>query len=72
MSQLCKSKNLGNEPRKVLDDIARIQVCDVILPTKAGTEIKLRCVTKPDKHQNILLHHLGLQLPARLTQNSDL
>jgi transposase len=72
LGQLCKSKGLGDEPRKVLDDIGRIQVCDVILPTKAGIEIKLRCVTKPDKHQNILLHHLGLQLPARLAQDLNL
>lgn len=72
LGQICKSKNLGNEPRKILDDIGRIQVCDVILPTKTGSEIKLQCVTKPDKHQNILLHHLGLQLPARLTQSPNL
>lgn len=72
LGQLCQSKGLGNEPRKVLDEIGRIQVCDVILPTKAGTEIKLRCVTKPDKHQSILLHHLGLHLPTRLTQNAEL
>jgi transposase len=72
LGQICKSKGLGNEPRKVLDDIGRIQVCDVILPTKAGAEIKLRCVTKPDTHQNILLHHLGLQLPARLNQERNL
>lgn len=72
LAQLCTNKGLGNEPRKVFDDIGGIQVCDVILPTKSGAEIKLRCVTKPDKHQSILLHHLGLHLPMRLTPSSDL
>jgi hypothetical protein len=67
LAQICKSKNLGDEPRKILDDIGRIQLCDVILPTKEGAEIKLRCVTKPDKHQKILLHRLGLKVPDRLT-----
>jgi len=67
LAQICKSKKLGDEPRKILDDIGRIQLCDVILPTKEGTEIKLRCVTKPDKHQNILLQRLGLKVPDRLT-----
>lgn len=67
LAQICKSKKLGDEPRKILDEIGRIQLCDVILPTKEGTEIKLRCVTKPDKHQNILLQRLGLKIPDRLT-----
>jgi hypothetical protein len=58
---------LDDEPRKILDDIGRIQLCDVILPTKEGTEIKLRCVTKPDKHQNVLLQRLGLKVPDRMT-----
>jgi len=67
LAQICKSKKLGDEPRKIFDEIGRIQLCDVILPTKEGTEIKLRCVTKPDKHQNILLQRLGLKIPDRLT-----
>ena len=31
--------------------------------------IKIQCVTKPDKHQQVLLQYLGFQLPARLTEN---
>lgn len=69
LSQLCKNKGLGNEPRKVLDEISRIQLSDVVLPTKDGTEIKLRCVSKPDAHQRILLQRLGFQPPSRLTKN---
>lgn len=69
LSQMCKNSGLGNEPRKVIDEIKRIKLTDVILPTKKGVEIRLPCVSKPDAHQRILLQHLGLKLPARLTTN---
>lgn len=69
LSQMCKNSGLGDEPRKVLDEIKRIKLTDVILPTKNGIEIKLPCVSKPDEHQRILLQHLRLNLPARLTRN---
>jgi transposase len=69
LAQMCKQNGLGNEPRKVIDEIRRIKLTDVILPTRKGIEIKLHCVSKPDKHQQILLQHLGLNLPARLTKN---
>ena len=66
LGQMCKQSNLGNEPRKVIDEIKRIKLTDVILPTKKGVEIRLQCVSKPDKHQEILLQHLGLKIPSRL------
>jgi transposase len=69
LAQMCKQNGLGTEPRKVLDEISRIKLTDVILPTRKGTEIKLPCVSKPDKHQQILLQHLGLKIPSRLTKN---
>ena len=69
LSQMCKQNGLGNEPRKVIDEIKRIKLTDVILPTRKGVEIKLHCVTKPDPHQKILLQYLRLQIPARLTKN---
>ena len=59
----------SDEPRKIIDEIKRIKLTDVILPTKNGVEIKLHCVSKPDEHQQILLQHLGLTLPSRLTKN---
>jgi hypothetical protein len=65
---MCKSNGLGNEPRKVFDEIRRLQLTDVILPTRQGTEIKLRCVSKPDTHQRILLQRLGLYPPVRPTR----
>jgi transposase len=66
LGQMCKSAGLGDEPRKVLDEIAAIQTVDVILPTRCGRQIRKRCVGKPTEHQAILLHSLGLSLPRRL------
>lgn len=66
LGQMCKSAGMGDEPRKVLEEIGRIQVVDVILPTRCGQEIKRRCVMRPTAHQAILLDYLGLRLPERL------
>ena len=38
---------------------------DVVLPTRAGQAIRLRTVSKPDKHLAILLQRLGLPLPNK-------
>jgi transposase len=66
LGQMCRSAGLGDEPRKVLNEIAGVQTVDVILPTRCGHEIRKRCVTKPSEHQAILLHKLGLNLPPSL------
>lgn len=66
LGQMCQSAGLGDEPRKVLEEIRRIQVVDVVLPTRCGLEIKRRCVMRPTAHQSILLDRLGLRLPERL------
>jgi len=63
---LCRRAGLGDEPRKVLDELSHIQVVDVILPTRSGIELRRRCVTQPTKHQSILLQLLGLHLPSHL------
>lgn len=57
---------LGNGPRPVIEEFDRIKTNDVLLPTSAGRAIRIRCVTKPDESQRILLGRLGLTLPARL------
>jgi transposase len=57
---------LGNSPRTILEELARIQSNDVILPTPTHGEIRLRCVTQPDAAQAALLERLGLVLPKRL------
>lgn len=66
LGQMCQRAGLGEEPRKVFDEIAQIQMVDVVLPTKSGTKIRRRCVAQPTKHQAILLQKLGLTLPAHL------
>ncbi len=69
LAQMCKEAGLGNEPRKVIDEIKRIKLADVILPTRKGIDIKLQCVSQPDPHQKILLQRLGIHIPKRLTRN---
>ena len=66
LARLCSASGLGDEPRKVFDEIAQIQMVDVVLPTKRGGEIRRRCVARPTKHQAILLQHLRLNLPTNL------
>jgi transposase len=58
---------LGRSLPTLLEEFARIQSTDVVLPTTAGHTVRLRCVVRPDKAQTILLHHLGLELPKRLS-----
>jgi Transposase DDE domain len=66
LAQWCRQCGLGDEPRKVLDELGRLQAVDVILPTRCGQEIRHRCVMRPDAHQAILLEKLQLKLPDRL------
>jgi transposase len=60
---------LGNSTRTVLEELARIQSSDVILPTATHGEIRLRCITQPDVGQAALLDRLGIILPKRMTLN---
>jgi transposase len=63
----CKSAGLGDEPRKVLDELAQIRAVDVVLPTRCGRTIRRRCISSPTEHQSILLEQLRLRLPRHLT-----
>ncbi len=67
LGQLCRRGDLGDEPRRVLAELARIKLVDVVVPTRCGVEIRRRCVTRPDDHQAILLQRLGLTLPSHLS-----
>ena len=71
LGQWMKGSGLGAAPRTVVEEFARIKSGDVILPTRdpdgrPGTTLRLRCVTSPDEHQQVLLSRLGLTLPKRL------
>jgi hypothetical protein len=64
---------LGDAPRTVIDDLARLKSGDVVLRARrptSGSEyrITLRCVTEPDEAQKVILHRLGLTPPRRLRQ----
>lgn len=61
-----KKAGLGSSPTILLEEMARIQSTDVVLPSSDGRTLRLRCVVRPDKAQSILLQHLGLTLPERL------
>ena len=71
LAQWMKASGLGAAPRTVVEELARIKSGDVILPTRGpdgqpGKTLRLRCVTSPDEHQQVLLSRLGLTLPKRL------
>ena len=60
------ASGLGHAPRTVIEELARIRLNDVILPTSTGRSIRIRCITKADGHQQILLDRLDLKLPHRI------
>jgi len=66
LGQLCRQAGLGDEPRRVLEELAEIRLVDVVLPTREGIEIRQQCVSRPTDHQQILLDRLQLRLPSRL------
>jgi transposase len=70
LGRLCRQAGLGDEPRKVFQELSQIKLTDVILPTRNGKEIKLRCVETPSRHQMILLQRLKLNLPRRFTKRN--
>jgi transposase len=68
LEQWQQRAGLGNSPRTILEELARIQSTDVVLPLadKTRRELRIRCVVRPDKAQAMLLDRLGLRLPERL------
>jgi transposase len=71
LSHWMRRSGLGDAPRPLLEEMAKIRSGDVVLPTKtaagaAGPTVRLRCVTEPDPAQKVLLNRLGLTLPRRL------
>jgi transposase len=57
---------LGNSPRTILEELARIQSHDIVLPTATHGAVHLRCVTQPDQTQAALLDRLDIVLPKRM------
>lgn len=67
LGQMCKAAGLGEEPRKVLDELGAIKLVDVVLPTRSGVELRRRCISRPTRAQAILLDRLRLRPPSSLT-----
>jgi transposase len=55
LEQWSQKAGLGKSPRKLLEEFAAIQSADVILPTTKSIDLKLRCVTTPEKPLTLLL-----------------
>ncbi len=67
LHQLTQAAGLGDEPRRIFEELGKISLIDVVLPTRQKkVEIRRRYVTRPTDHQAILLARLGLHLPRQL------
>ena len=66
LGQLCRQTGLGDEPRRVLDELAQIMLVEVAVETTAGIPIRKRGVAQPTQRQATLLDRLQLPLPAHL------
>ena len=71
LSQWMRAGGLGEAPRTLVEEFAKIKSGDVVLPTRttdgrAGKTVRVRCVTTPDPAQKVLLNRLGLTVPQRL------
>jgi len=77
LAQLMRAGGLGDAPRPLVEDLARVKSGDVILPTRdpdgrPGRTLRVRCVTAPDESQRVLLSRLGLALPERLRWQEEI
>jgi hypothetical protein len=61
-----KRAALGSSIATVLEEFARVQSTDVVIPTADGRQVRLRCIVHPDAAQKTLLDRLGLTLATRV------
>jgi hypothetical protein len=67
LHQMTQAAGLGDEPRRIFEELGKINLVDVVLPTRQKkVEIRRRCVARPTEHQAILLDRLGLRPPRQL------
>jgi transposase len=66
MSQLCIRAGLGDEPRRIIDDLSKIMLVDIAMETTDGITIRKRCIAKPTTRQAILLQHLKITIPTHM------
>jgi len=65
LKQLVRSHAGGLTPPRVLEQLAGIQMLDVLAPTTTGQWLSMSRYTQPDKTQQVLLSLLGLDLPPQ-------
>ena len=66
LQQMTKAAGPGDEPRRIFEELGKISMVDVVLPTRDVPEIRRRCVRRPTDHQAILLERLSLTLPRQM------
>ena len=66
LALVAKTVGLGDEPRRIWDELSRIMLIDVVLRTREGVEIRKRCVAQPTSLQAELLQRLKFPLPRHL------
>jgi transposase len=76
LARWMRRAGLGDAPRTLLEELAKIKSGDVVLPAeprggRPARNVRLRCVTEPDPAQKVLLHRLGIDLPRRLRNLED-
>ena len=66
-----RASGLGDAPRTLVAELAKIKSGDVVLPTvtrdgQPGRAVRVRCMTTPDRPQQVLPHRRGGPFPQRL------
>jgi len=59
--QLCLQVGLGDGPRKVFEELTKIELLEVVLPIRTGIEIHKHGVSRSPEHHASLLPRLGLE-----------
>ena len=76
LAQWMRRAGLGEAPRTLVEDFAKIKSGDVVLKARwtdgRHADVRLRCVTTPDAAQKVLLNRLGLTLPQRLRRIDEI
>jgi transposase len=65
LRHLLRSHAVGLTPPRVMEQMAGIQMLDVLAPTTTGQWLSMSRYTQPDRTQELLLSMLGLQLPPQ-------
>ena len=65
LKNLARPRASGLTPRAILEAFATIQMVDVHLPTTDGRHLVLPRHTRANKQHELLLHQLGMTLPAQ-------